>query len=170
MEYCYAHEAKREELVKAEAARIMREHPPSSFPEFDPSDGSSFEEWSEESFGYVKDGTVYGGIEPGDAPDKAYTEKARKLTERRVALGGYRLAAVLNANLVAPTEVACGLVGWVAFLSALCVILLAAIGFMILRQREWRVAFKNMRGRQFDSSGRSKGNEYSTMVDEEVGI
>ena len=87
-----------------------------------------------------------------------------------MALGGYRLAAVLNANLVAPTEVACGLVGWVAFLSALCVILLAAIGFMILRQREWRVAFKNMSGRQYDSSGRSKGSDYSTMVDEEVGI
>ena len=43
----------------------MREHL-SSFPEFDPSDGSSFKEWSEESFGYVEDGTVYGGIEPGD--------------------------------------------------------------------------------------------------------
>jgi hypothetical protein len=43
---------------------------------------------------------AYKNIAEGGEPSKAYTEAAQKLTRKRVALAGYRLAGVLNALFV----------------------------------------------------------------------
>jgi hypothetical protein len=40
---------------------------------------------------------AYSGIREGEAPNAAYTERAQKLSRKRIAIAGYRLAAVLNA-------------------------------------------------------------------------
>jgi hypothetical protein len=43
---------------------------------------------------------VYKNITEGGAPSKAYTDAAQKLSRRRLALAGYRMAGVLNALFV----------------------------------------------------------------------
>jgi len=53
-------------------------------------------DWARESYRFgVND--AYGGIEPGDTPDASYTTRARDVVSQRLAWGGYRLAAILNA-------------------------------------------------------------------------
>lgn len=50
--------------------------------------------WALESY---RDGVeAYEGIEPGTVPRPAYVERARTVVARRLAWGGYRLAAILN--------------------------------------------------------------------------
>jgi len=42
---------------------------------------------------------VYKGVTRGAAPPAAYEVEALKVAERRIALAGYRLAALLNRAL-----------------------------------------------------------------------
>ncbi len=58
----------------------------------------NFKGWSEESFALAKS-VAYKGIENGSTPNAAYKAAALKVANRRVAWGGYRLAALLNSIL-----------------------------------------------------------------------
>jgi hypothetical protein len=85
-------------LSLAEAA--MKEFPAASMPEWqdlDPHD------WVLESNKLARE-VVYRNIKEGDEPSKAYTDEAQRLSRKRLALGGYRLAGVLNTLFqTAPT-------------------------------------------------------------------
>ena len=56
----------------------------------------NFNAWANESFGFAKS-VVYTNIREGRRPSAAYNKRARWVARRRVAWGGYRLAALLNA-------------------------------------------------------------------------
>jgi len=51
--------------------------------------------WANESFELAK-GVAYKGVKNGVKPSAAYNSKALKVARKRVAWGGYRLAALLN--------------------------------------------------------------------------
>ena len=53
------------------------------------------EDWSREGWQLSKD-DVYEGVTQGQAPSPEYTERARNDMNREAALGGYRLANLLN--------------------------------------------------------------------------
>jgi hypothetical protein len=75
------------------AQDVMKENPAESMPEsknLDPHD------WVMESNRLARE-VVYRNIDDGGEPSKAYTDAAQKLSRKRLALGGYRLAGVLNA-------------------------------------------------------------------------
>jgi len=55
-------------------------------------------EWAKESFKLGKD-VVYVGVKEGTIPDDTYQKKVQETARRRVALAGYRLAAILNEVL-----------------------------------------------------------------------
>lgn len=56
----------------------------------------NFKAWSDESFALAKN-VAYKGIENNSTPNAAYKAAALKVANRRVAWGGYRLAALLNS-------------------------------------------------------------------------
>lgn len=56
----------------------------------------SFNAWSKESFALGRN-VVYVGIREGRRPTPAYNARALRVARQRVAWGGYRLAALLNA-------------------------------------------------------------------------
>lgn len=60
------------------------------------SDPFNFSAWAAESTTLAKD-VAYKGIANGGKPSAAYTSKGVKVVRQRVAWGGYRLAALLNA-------------------------------------------------------------------------
>jgi hypothetical protein len=75
------------------AQDVMKENPAESMPEsknLDPHD------WVMESNRLARE-VVYRNIDDGGEPSKAYTDAAQKLSRKRIALAGYRLAGVLNA-------------------------------------------------------------------------
>ncbi|HLL72859.1 MAG TPA: S1/P1 nuclease [Pyrinomonadaceae bacterium] len=85
-------EADRARLL-AWAQEIMKAHPVATMPaakELEPL------RWIEESntiareFAYVK-------VRDGEAPSTAYTQETQRISGERIALGGYRLAALLNS-------------------------------------------------------------------------
>lgn len=59
-------------------------------------DPMNFKAWSDESFALARD-VAYKGITNGGTPTAAYNAAALKVANRRVAWGGYRLAALLNS-------------------------------------------------------------------------
>jgi hypothetical protein len=59
-------------------------------------DPFNFAAWADESFALAKS-TAYKGMQNGVTPTAAYNRKALKVARQRVAWGGYRLAALLNA-------------------------------------------------------------------------
>ncbi|MEO6785305.1 MAG: S1/P1 nuclease [Chthoniobacteraceae bacterium] len=56
----------------------------------------AFKTWARESFTMAK-AVAYNGIQDGGTPSAAYNTKATATARQRVAWGGYRLAALLNA-------------------------------------------------------------------------
>lgn len=58
-------------------------------------DPFNFQAWADESFALAKDVT-YRGITNNGEPTAAYNEKGVAVARKRVAWGGYRLAALLN--------------------------------------------------------------------------
>ena len=52
-------------------------------------------DWAAESFDLAVK-VAYVGVEPNTKPDKTYQKKAQDVIRNQLALGGYRLAAVLN--------------------------------------------------------------------------
>jgi hypothetical protein len=82
--------------ILALAEELMKENPADSIPEsknLDPHD------WVMESYNLAR-AVTYKNITEGSAPTPAYTEEAQKLSRKRLALAGYRLAGVLNSLFV----------------------------------------------------------------------
>ncbi len=75
---------------------IVAEHPRASMQPA--ADSQQVSVWERESL-LVAQHQVYDGIVRGSAPSAAYREAALKTAEARVALAGYRLAALLNEVL-----------------------------------------------------------------------
>jgi hypothetical protein len=81
--------------ILALANAVMKEHPAETldWTDLDP------HAWVVESNTLARQ-LAYAGIKEGEAPSAAYTDEAQKLSKKRIATAGYRLAAVLNALFV----------------------------------------------------------------------
>jgi hypothetical protein len=69
---------------------------PPSDPKLKLNDPFNFKSWADESFVLAKN-TAYQGLRSCDTPTPIYNTNALKVARQRVAWGGYRLAALLNA-------------------------------------------------------------------------
>jgi nuclease S1 len=78
------------------AANFALRGNPATNPGLKLDDPFNFEAWADESF-ELGQRVVYAGIQNGQRPSAAYNQRAVRLARRRVAWGGYRLAALLNA-------------------------------------------------------------------------
>lgn len=78
------------------AANQAKAANPASNPALKLDDPFNFEAWADESFA-LGQSVAYKGIQSGQKPTAAYNRKALKIARQRVAWGGYRLAALLNA-------------------------------------------------------------------------
>ena len=77
------------------AAKAMAGNPDTD-PDLKLNDPFNFKAWADESLAAAKD-AAYPGMQNGVKPSAAYNSKALKVARKRVAWGGYRLAALLNA-------------------------------------------------------------------------
>jgi len=75
----------------------MKEYPAEAMPEWKDLDPHT---WVMESNALARE-VAYKNIAEGETPSQAYTDAARKLSRKRLALAGYRLAGVLNMLFVA---------------------------------------------------------------------
>ena len=150
-DFCESHENEREMEVAKEAERIVAEWPISSFSTYNEEetipDVRLFMEWGRASFDIAK-AKAYADIKEGFAPSKNYTNFVQQYTRGRVALGGYRLAALLNANLAvahapnngekhtatASSVVPPGAVAAIALLALSSVALVFAVIFLLYRK------------------------------------
>lgn len=80
----------------APAASLARTGNPANDPALKLDDPFNFDAWADESF-LLGQTVVYKGIQSGKRPTPAYNKKALRVARQRVAWGGYRLAALLNA-------------------------------------------------------------------------
>ena len=84
-------------IVDREASELRKKYPPESFGDVKSGDPAA---WAIEShaLGY---NLAYGKLPAGKPAvlDKDYVEAARACAEKRIALAGYRLAALLNQLL-----------------------------------------------------------------------
>ena len=78
------------------AARRATARNPATNPALNLNEPMNFQAWADESFALAKD-VAYKGIANGGKPTKAYTNRGVKVARKRVAWGGYRLAALLNS-------------------------------------------------------------------------
>jgi hypothetical protein len=69
---------------------------PATNPKIKLNDPFNFSAWADESFALAQS-TAYKGMTSGAKPSATYNSKALKVARQRVAWGGYRLAALLNA-------------------------------------------------------------------------
>jgi hypothetical protein len=69
---------------------------PATDPKLKLDDPFNFAAWADESFALAKS-TAYKGMQNGVTSTAAYNSKALRVARQRVAWGGYRLAALLNA-------------------------------------------------------------------------
>ena len=81
--------------IPGAAATAMRGNSATN-PKVKLNDPFNFSAWADESFALAKS-TAYPGMKNGVTPSAAYNTKALKVVRQRVAWGGYRLAALLNA-------------------------------------------------------------------------
>jgi hypothetical protein len=79
----------------APAANLARRGNPATDPALNLDDPFNFDAWADESFDLGRQ-VVYVGIRSGRRPRASYNVKALKVARKRVAWGGYRLAALLN--------------------------------------------------------------------------
>ena len=155
---CVENESRRVAAVMEEADRLMLEFPAASLGEdpFNKKEGADNQVWSAETFmGYAKtsfsvveEGWLYGEVEENTLPTEAYVSRVRSTTRERIATGGYRLASLLNANLVTSSgcraSVGNGgsggglIVGFSVFLSFACVGLIAAVVFLCSKMKQLR--------------------------------
>jgi hypothetical protein len=82
-------------LIPAAAARAKAGNPPTARG-LKLKSPLNFSGWADESFELAKT-VAYKGITNGGTPTAAYKKKALQVANRRVAWGGYRLAALLNS-------------------------------------------------------------------------
>jgi len=77
------------------AAKATSANPPTD-PKIKLDDPFAFQAWADESFDLAKT-VVYRGIQNNSKPDQAYRTQGVEVARKRVAWGGYRLAALLNS-------------------------------------------------------------------------
>lgn len=82
--------------ILALAEEIAKEYPADATPEWNDLDPHT---WVIESNTLARQ-VAYARIKEGEAPSPAYTDEAQKLSRKRLAIAGYRLAGVLNALFV----------------------------------------------------------------------
>jgi len=78
------------------AARRATAGNPATDPALNLNEPTNFQAWADESFQLAKD-VAYKGIANGGKPTAAYSKKGVQVVRKRVAWGGYRLAALLNS-------------------------------------------------------------------------
>ena len=78
------------------AANLAKSGNPATDPALNLDEPFTFDAWAEESFELAKN-VAYKGIKSGGKPSAAYNKAALKVARKRVAWGGYRLAALLNS-------------------------------------------------------------------------
>ncbi len=78
--------------IRTLADQLMAAYPADASPEWKNLD---VQQWVEESNRLARD-FVYAKIKENETPSQAYADEAKKITGRRIALAGYRLANVLN--------------------------------------------------------------------------
>lgn len=78
------------------AAALVRANYPATNPDLNLDDPFNFNGWAEESNELAK-GVAYRGIQDGGKPSARYNRRAVRVARKRVAWGGYRLAALLNS-------------------------------------------------------------------------
>ncbi len=78
------------------AANQAKAANPATNPAVKLNDPFNFDAWADESFALAKN-VAYRNIQSGRRPTPAYNQRALKVARQRVAWGGYRLAALLNA-------------------------------------------------------------------------
>ena len=81
--------------IPAAAAKAMAGNPATA-PGVKQNDPFNFSAWADES-SKLADDVAYKGMKNGTKPSATYKTKALKVANQRVAWGGYRLAALLNA-------------------------------------------------------------------------
>jgi hypothetical protein len=81
--------------IPAAVAQAMAGNPATN-PKVKLNDPFNFNAWADESF-MLAQSTAYNDIDNGGTPTAAYNKKALKVARQRVAWGGYRLPALLNA-------------------------------------------------------------------------
>jgi hypothetical protein len=81
--------------IPSAAATAMAGNPATD-PKVKLNDPFNFSAWADESFALAKS-AAYPGMKNGGTPSATYNSKALKVARQRVAWGGYRLAALLNA-------------------------------------------------------------------------
>jgi hypothetical protein len=81
--------------IKPAVTTAMKGNPDTD-PDLKLDDPLNFRAWADESFALAKD-VAYDGIKNGAKPTASYNAKALKVARKRVAWGGYRLAALLNS-------------------------------------------------------------------------
>lgn len=81
--------------IPAAAAKATKGNPDTD-PGLKLNDPFNFSAWAEESKGFAQT-DVYKSITSGQEPSAAYKSASLKIARKRVAWGGYRLAALLNA-------------------------------------------------------------------------
>lgn len=78
------------------AAAVARQGNPATDPDLNLSNPTDFAGWANESFELAKD-VAHKGITNNTKPTAAYNRAATRTARKRVAWGGYRLAALLNS-------------------------------------------------------------------------
>jgi hypothetical protein len=78
------------------AAALATSATPDTDPDLKLSDPFNFQAWANESNEVAKT-VAYKNVASGKQPNATYRTKALKVARKRVAFGGYRLAALLNA-------------------------------------------------------------------------
>jgi hypothetical protein len=78
------------------AATKARAGNPATDPKLKLNDPTNYQAWADESLALAQT-VAYKGMTSGSTPTAAYNTKATKVARKRVAWGGYRLAALLNS-------------------------------------------------------------------------
>jgi hypothetical protein len=81
--------------IPSAAAKAMAGNPDTN-PKLKLDDPFNYDAWADESFALAQS-VAYKGMKNGVTPSATYNNKALKVARQRVAWGGYRLAALLNA-------------------------------------------------------------------------
>ncbi|MBC7931962.1 MAG: S1/P1 nuclease [Rubrivivax sp.] len=86
--------------IRALAEEVLKENPAEGIAGLNDLDPHT---WVVESNTLARE-VVYKNIVEGETPSNAYTDAAQKLSRKRLATAGYRLAGVLNALFIKPIE------------------------------------------------------------------
>lgn len=81
--------------VAAAATKVVAANPDTD-PELNLNDPTNFQTWADESLKLAQD-VAYKGLNNGATPSAAYRTGGAEVASKRVAWGGYRLAALLNS-------------------------------------------------------------------------